>query len=252
MTKKNQEQNNNIEKNTGFVPVQYKILKLDANYIVKSPKIDKPKKKGTGTISYYNVPKTELIDWLTLSHGNNGLVSVGDNILFQKIREVKAEISGDESFFDDTPNEQQYKAYLKLEEYRKEIKSLKNALKEKATEKRIEKLNDKIMEMEKFLFIPDVINVQSNKTTYDEFSKKGFYYSGEKYIRRSAGSGNLKQNTVTFIREEICDKVLAKIRVGFQIDIETTEILAPSKFGAYEGLTTSGCTFVTKPSTMFL
>jgi hypothetical protein len=54
------------------------------------------------------VPKTELIDWLTLSHGNNGLVSVGDNILFQKIREVKAEISGDESFFDDTPNEQQY------------------------------------------------------------------------------------------------------------------------------------------------
>lgn len=247
MTKKNQEQNNNIEKNTGFVPVQYKILKLDANYIVKSPKIDKPKKKGTGTISYYNVPKTELIDWLTLSHGNNGLVSVGDNILFQKIREVKAEISGDESFFDDTPNEQQYKAYLKLEEYRKEIKSLKNVLKEKATEKRIEKLNNKIMEMEKFLFIPDVINVQSNKTAYDEFSKKGFYYAGEKYIRRSAGSGNLKQNTVTFIREEICDKVLAKIRVGFQIDIETTEILAPSKFGAYEGLTTSGCTFVTKP-----
>lgn len=32
MTKKNQEQSNNIEKNTGFVPVQYKILKLDANY----------------------------------------------------------------------------------------------------------------------------------------------------------------------------------------------------------------------------
>ena len=42
MTKKNQEQNNNIEKNTGFVPVQYKILKLDANY---PPKLINRKRK---------------------------------------------------------------------------------------------------------------------------------------------------------------------------------------------------------------
>lgn len=50
-----------------------------------------------------------------------------------------------------------------------------------------------------------------------------------------------------FIQEDIIDKVLPKLRVGFQLDIKTSEVLAPSKFGAYEGLSTTGCTFVTKP-----
>ena len=206
------------------------------------------KEKGSGEIEFYSIPEIPLIDWLTKSYGDSGLVTIGDNILFQKIREVVSpETTIDENGEDITPNEQQYRAYLKLKEMRKEIKKLKRKANEHPTEGRINAINDKIMDMEKFLFFPYVISVETNKTGYDKFSKKGFYYNGKKYVRRSASSGNLKQNTVLFIQEDILDKVLPKIRVGFQLDVKTSEILPPSKFGAYEGLTTTGCIFVRKP-----
>ena len=237
------------QKEEGFVPVQYKILKLSSRMIINAPNREHEKKeKGSGEIEFYSIPEIPLIDWLTKSYGDSGLVTIGDNILFQKIREVVSpETTIDENGEDITPNEQQYRAYLKLKEMRKEIKKLKRKANEHPTEGRINAINDKIMDMEKFLFFPYVISVETNKTGYDKFSKKGFYYNGKKYVRRSASSGNLKQNTVLFIQEDILDKVLPKIRVGFQIDVKTSEILPPSKFGAYEGLTTTGCIFVRKP-----
>ena len=189
--------------------------------------------------------------------GNSGLVSVGDNILFQKIREVKAAMNGNPDMGGLTPNQQQKEAVDKLNEYNAEIKQLKRLVLNTATPKKraelTKKLNKKIKDREEFLFIPDLINVQSkSKTDYDKFGEKGFFYAGEKYVRRSAGSGNLKQNTVTFIREKLVSALLPKLRVEFQIDIETTDILLPSKFGAYEGLTTSGCIFVTKPNVVVI
>ena len=70
---------------------QYKIIKLDAKYILSCEKKAVPKAKGTGVVEYYNVPEPNggLLDWLLLTHGNNGLVAVGDNILFHKIIFVK-------------------------------------------------------------------------------------------------------------------------------------------------------------------
>ena len=245
------ESNDCIEELNGFVPVQYKIIKLDAKYILSCEKKEIPKAKGTGVVEYYNVPETKLMDWLLLTHGNNGLVAVGDNILFQKIREVKEEIANEGKeiveVIEKTPNQQQREACAKLKQFRDEIKNLKHQINGNPTDERITELNDTIFKMEQFLFIPEVINVESKKNEYDKFGKKGFFYGGHKFVRRSAGSGNLKQNTVTFVREDIEKRLRKKIRVGFQIDIETTEILPPSKFGAYEGLTTSGCIFVTKP-----
>lgn len=247
------ESNDCIEELNGFVPVQYKIIKLDAKYILSCEKKAVPKAKGTGVVEYYNVPEPNggLLDWLLLTHGNNGLVAVGDNILFQKIREVKLEIANEGKeiveVIEKTPNQQQKEACAKLKQFRDEIKDLKHKINGNPTDERIENLNDTIYKMEQFLFVPEVINVESKKNEYDKFAKKGFFYGGHKFVRRSAGSGNLKQNTVTFVREDIEKRLRKKIRVGFQIDIETSEILPPSKFGAYEGLTTSGCIFVTKP-----
>lgn len=264
MSKRNEKEviisNDCVEELNGFVPVQYKILKLDAKYIVKCPKKEVKKERGTGVVKYYDVPETQLIDWLLMTRkdiGDSGLVSVGDNILFQKLREVKAAMEEDLDMGGLTPNEQQKEAVKKLEEYNEEIKQLKRLVLNTATPKRraklIEKLNQKIFDREKFLFIPDLINVKSkSKTDYDKFAEKGFYYAGEKYVRRSAGSGNLKQNTVTFIKEKLVGALIPKLRVGFQINIETTDILLPSKFGAYEGLTTSGCIFVTKPNVVVI
>lgn len=256
MKKRNEdtfETNNDVEELKGFVPVQYKILKLDADYIVSCKKKSILKKDiegkvGTGTVDYYDVPEPQggLLDWLLFPHGNNGLVAVGDNILFQKIREIKAANNNEE--LEGTPNEQQKNACDKLQEYRDKIKQLKVKINGNPTDKRIDELNATIYEMEKFLFIPEIINVYSEKNSaYDKFAEKGFFYGGNRYIRRSAGSGNLKQNTVTFVREDIEKELVKKIRVGFTVNIETTDILAPSKFGAYEGLTTSGCIFVSKP-----
>lgn len=242
------ETNDDVEKLTGFVPVQYKILKLDADYITKCKKISVSSGDGNKKIKYYDVPAPNggLLDWLLFPHGKNGLVAVGDNILFQKIREIKA--ANENRKLIGTPNEQQKSECNKLREYRDEIKNLKNKVNGNPTDKRIDDLNKTILEMEQFLFIPEVINVYSGTgDVYDKFAKKGFYYGGKKYVRRSAGSGNLKHNTVTFVMEDIEKELLKKIRVGFQIDIETTDILAPSKFGAYEGLTTSGSIFVSKP-----
>ena len=264
MKKRNEEHiesNNSIEElSNGFVPVQYKIIKLDAKYIVKCGKKEVKKEKGTGVIEFYDVPEIQLTDWLLMTRkdiGNSGLVSVGDNILFQKIREVKAAMNGNPDMGGLTPNQQQKEAVDKLNEYNAEIKQLKRLVLNTATPKKraelTKKLNKKIKDREEFLFIPDLINVQSkSKTDYDKFGEKGFFYAGEKYVRRSAGSGNLKQNTVTFIREKLVSALLPKLRVEFQIDIETTDILLPSKFGAYEGLTTSGCIFVTKPNVVVI
>lgn len=95
------------EEHNGFVPVQYKILKLEADYIISCPKKQMPKEKGTGTIDYYDVPAYELKDWLTMNHGNNGLISVGDDILFHKIRELKA--AENDEVTEETPNEEQKK-----------------------------------------------------------------------------------------------------------------------------------------------
>ena len=67
------------------------------------------------------------------------------------------------------------------------------------------------------------------KLPMDKFGKKGFFYGGHKFVRRSAGSGNLKQNTVTFVKESIEKKLMKKIRVGFQIDIETGNVIARYK-----------------------
>lgn len=242
-----------VTEENGFIPVQYKILKLSAKKIVKSKVIEVDKKKGTGKDRFYSVPEIPLINWLTMSHGDSGLVSVGDNILFQKIREVRnPNCMYGEKGEEITPNEQQYRAYLKQRDFTKEIKKLKREIDKNPKHKKIKDLNKKILEKEESLFIPDVINVESNKTDYNKFAKKGFYYGGKKYVRRSAGSGNLKQNTVTFIMEDIADEVVKKLRIGFLIDIETTEVLPPTKFGAYEGLTTTGCVFVRKPKVIVI
>ncbi len=238
-----------IDKSKGFVPVQYKILKLDADDIIKSDKIQVKKEKGTGTTEYFSVPEKTLMEWLVMSHGKSGLVSVGDNILFQKLREIKAELNGDENFGNITPNQQQKEAYCTLQSFRNKIKRLKREINGNTkAKKKTELLNNTIYEMEQFLFIPEIINVQSDtKGKYKKFATKGFYYGGQKFVRRSAGSGNLKQNTVTFIREDYSRAILPKIRVGFQFDVESSAILPPSKFGAYEGLNTSGGVFVTTP-----
>lgn len=233
------------ELKNGFVPVQYKILKLDAEYIISCKKREDPREKGTGVIEYYDVPETPLMEWLLSTHENSGLVAVGDNILFQKIREIKMEISNEKT--DKTPNQQQKEAANKLKQFRDEIKDLKHKINGNPTDENIETLNKTIYNMEQFLFVPEVINVEGKAGQYGKFALRGFFYGGNKYIRRSANAGNLKKNTVTFIREDIEKKLLGKIRVGFQVNVEETAVLAPPKFGAYDGLTTSGCIFVTKP-----
>ena len=124
------------QKEEGFVPVQYKILKLSSRMIINTPNREHEKKeKGSGEIEFYSIPEIPLIDWLTKSYGDSGLVTIGDNILFQKIREVVSpETTIDENGEDITPNEQQYRAYLKLKEMRKEIKKLKRKANEHPTE----------------------------------------------------------------------------------------------------------------------
>ena len=67
---------------------------------------------------------------------------------------------------------------------RKEIKKLKRKTNEHPTEGRINAINDKIMDMEKFLFFPYVISVETNKTGYDKFSKKGILLQWQKVCQK--------------------------------------------------------------------
>ena len=75
---------------------------------------------------------------------------------------------------------------------------------------------------------------------YGTIAKNGFIMNGKKYVRLYSGSGQIRRNTVTFIREDLYEPIFQSLLCGLTLDDFGREFNA-AKFNAYCGLNMSGC-----------
>ncbi len=75
---------------------------------------------------------------------------------------------------------------------------------------------------------------------YGTIAKQGFVMNGKKYVRLYSGSGQIRRNTITFIREDLYEPVFNSLLCGLTLADFGKEFNA-AKFNAYCGLNMSGC-----------
>lgn len=157
---------------------------------------------------------------------NDYLISLGESQLIRTIRDVK-----DLEF---SP-EKLAELWQKRAKIKKRKSSDKNILE-------ISKLSEQI---DKMLFVDDIISVSINHAShYRKMVKDGFFVNGRKYVRFMASAGHLRKSTVFFISESI-EKQVRKI---FENGMDKTIPLNYGKFGAYHGLFASSSRVVSTPS----
>lgn len=158
---------------------------------------------------------------------NDGcLVSIGDNLVFHKIR----------NFYNDNRTHQ---------EIFNEIQSLRHTLKickreGKINEARI--VNQKITEV---LFVKDIVNVEViKKSDYKKIAKEGFYLNGVHYVRFLAGAGQIRRNTISFVNEELYSYLNESLMCGISDRVKEINL---AKLGAYFALSFSSVLWVRTP-----
>lgn len=157
---------------------------------------------------------------------DEALVSVGDNILFDRIRHYRGDDRSYKDIFKDI-------AFLR--------QSLKRAKKENDVES-VRIFNQAILNT---LFVKDVITVQSNsKSQFAMVAKNGFYLNGVKYVDFAAGAGQLRRETVFFISEELAKPLFDILSCDIPNRVEEINI---AKFSAYFALTASSILWVDTP-----
>lgn len=75
---------------------------------------------------------------------------------------------------------------------------------------------------------------------YAAIAKEGFTLNGNRYVRLFSGSGQIRRNTVTFIREDLYESIFNSLLCGLTLDDFGNEFNA-AKYNAYSGLNMSGC-----------
>ena len=75
---------------------------------------------------------------------------------------------------------------------------------------------------------------------YQELSRKGFDINGVHYVRFASGSGQIRRNTITFIRDDLYEPITKSLLCGLSFD-DFGEDFNAAKYNAYFGLNMSGC-----------
>lgn len=75
---------------------------------------------------------------------------------------------------------------------------------------------------------------------YAAIAKQGFTLNGNKYVRLFSGSGQIRRNTVTFIREDLFEPISNSMLCGLTLEDFGNEFNS-AKYNAYSGLAMSGC-----------
>ena len=89
----------------------------------------------------------------------------------------------------------------------------------------------------KTLFVPDSVNVEAtSKTEFRKVAKAGFYLNGCRYVTFTAGAGQLRRNTVTFIKEDLNQPMFKLLCCGIDEKVKEINI---AKFSTYFALTSS-------------
>lgn len=158
---------------------------------------------------------------------NDGcLVSIGDNLVFHKIR----------NYYNDLRTHQEI--FNEIQDLRKTLKICKKE--GKINEARI--TNQRITDL---LFVRDIVNVEViRKSEYKVLAKNGFYVNGIHYVRFLAGAGQIRRNTITFVNEELYPYLTESLMCGLNNKI--TEINL-AKLGAYFALAFSSILWVRTP-----
>ena len=137
----------------------------------------------------YKIPSNKIKKLETYSFKDASrdgcVVSIGDNLVFAKIREYYGE-TGDHITL-----------YNKVQDIRKEIKAIK---KMPTSQENIDKIKGLQNQLDNMLFIDDIVNIKvMTKKEYREIARTGFNLNGKHYVRFMVGSGQMRRNTVSFI-----------------------------------------------------
>jgi len=96
------------------------------------------------------------------------------------------------------------------------------------------------------IVVPNASGSQTAKVAraYGELARMGFNFNGRHYVRLCAGSGQLRNNTITFVWDAIHDYITEALYCGITPE-ELGESFSVSKWNAYVGLSESGMRFLT-------
>ena len=163
---------------------------------------------------------------------NGDIVSIGDNLVFHKIRDYYGNGAG-------TEPEEIYDYVKALETEEKNIK------KQSSSDKSKQRLKEIGQEKTDVLFVKDIVNVKvTNKDHYQDIALAGFYINGIKYKRLCCGSGQMRRNTVTFVNEELYDYLMDSLMCGLRGRIDKINL---AKLSAYFALSFSSVHWVRTP-----
>lgn len=81
---------------------------------------------------------------------------------------------------------------------------------------------------------------KSGEKEYAAIAKQGVVLNGQKYVRLYSGSGQIRRNTITFIREDLYETIFNSLLCGLTLEDFGKDFNA-AKFNAYCGLNMSGC-----------
>lgn len=158
------------------------------------------------------------------------VVSIGDNLVFAKIREYYGETGDHVSL------------YNKVQNIRKEMKSIKKL---PTSQENIDKIKDLQHQLDNLLFVDDIVNIKViTKKEYRQIARDGFYLNGKHYIRFMVGSGQMRRNTVSFINEELYDYMQEHLMCGLDKKIKNINL---AKLSAYFALSFSSVLWVREP-----
>lgn len=157
---------------------------------------------------------------------DGALVSIGDNILLDRIRDYRGDKRSYKEIFND------------VEVMRRALRKAKIS----GDETKVRILNQFIL---KTLFVSDIVNVEaSTKSEFRKVAHAGFYLNGHRYVTFTAGAGQLRRNTVTFIKEDLEQPMFKLLCCGIDEKVKEINI---AKFSAYFALTSSSIMWVDTP-----
>lgn len=187
--------------------VLYQIFKLSSTFICEN------------NLDIKNYTKRQAIQ-------DGALVSIGDNILLDRIRAYRGDNRNYKEIFND------------VQKYREMLRRCKKEGKNK--EARI--LNQFLIDN---LFVKDLIVVKvEKKGEYKRLARDGFYVNGIKYVRFSASAGNLRRNSVVCINAELYEPMFKTLMCGLDTRVKEINL---AKFSAYFALATSSVMWVDTP-----
>ncbi len=185
----------------------YQIYKLPSGLIVKSD------------LKLENYTRKRAIQ-------DGNLVSVGDNMVFYKIRDYYGDTRSHQEIFDTVQN---LRTTLRI--CKREGKMLEGHI-----------VNQQIQDI---LFVKDIIVVVcEKKSEYLKIGMKGFEVNGIRYTRLCAGAGNLRRNSAIYVNEKLYPYLYEVFMCGLADKLK--EAVLP-KLGAYFALSFSSVLWVRTP-----